>query len=673
MSDDDEESGRADISTFPRFDDKLAPPRPFLVPSFDGEIVEILPSEKANRKIRFDETVHICEIENRFAYGDYPADDEEGSYEIEIVDENDDEADFYLEIVDGEVYYVFETEDDISVEDDSYETEDEDDAESNDGPIQSLQLAIANMQIPDFDGDVCVMADNVEIEKVGEDDNGYSEDSLGESQHPTIEEINIKDTDEVIELEENNGEYEEKVASKIVSLSIHTKEEPLSSLDSSIRIPTAATPDINLKTDTLEARVQDEDLMNNTDAIEIFIGKKGPIAAAQLEEAGQSISGSDHEKANENNDTPISPQAGVAPGATASPLSSIRCPVLATPNHTPKRSIGADAPDSPVKGIPPASPVKSILRACPESPRKAPKKKPKAREVSTKREKTFTKTYVRAETFDGEHRVYSWAKPDWTQETKLKSTGLGDRIRNGGNLANPITFPKKKPANADLVEEEYEQVNKEELIRRIKDGHSAPGVKLPRYLRGQSKLKISVHGARIRDGGDLVKPVTMATTTKKSYEFQKPEWTQKKLNETEIGKKVKSGADMQQPVTMATTQKKYSWEKPSWTKQRSLRSLGSSDGEEAASEIEKKIYTWEKPRWAKEKVLGTTGKIRKIQDGGDIVKPITFPEGKGDGINQEVRPELVLRPSKKGIHARHGEKLERPITVLPDLAKCKHT
>ena len=73
--------------------------------------------------------------------------------------------------------------------------------------------------------------------------------------------------------------------------------------------------------------------------------------------------------------------------------------------------------------------------------------------------------------------------------------------------------------------------------------------------------------------------------------------------------------------------------------------------------------------WATEKVLGTTANRKKIQLGGDIVKPITFPEGKGDGINTEVIPEQVLKQTDQGVQARHGDKLEKPITVLPDLVK----
>jgi hypothetical protein len=38
---------------------KLQPPRPFLVPSLDDEPVEILPSQKASQKIRWEESILV--------------------------------------------------------------------------------------------------------------------------------------------------------------------------------------------------------------------------------------------------------------------------------------------------------------------------------------------------------------------------------------------------------------------------------------------------------------------------------------------------------------------------------------------------------------------------------------------------------------------------------------
>jgi hypothetical protein len=76
-------------------------------------------------------------------------------------------------------------------------------------------------------------------------------------------------------------------------------------------------------------------------------------------------------------------------------------------------------------------------------------------------------------------------------------------IREGGNLASPITNIEKN-INAGVEDNDsgMEKVNKEELIRRIK-GASA--------MRGHRKLKFSIHGAKISEGGDIVQPITKAT------------------------------------------------------------------------------------------------------------------------------------------------------------------
>ncbi len=142
---------------YPRYTQDLAAPKPFLVPSFDDEVVEVLPSEKQSRKICFDESVYVLEIENRFQMMEPEEIDDDESYEIEIVESSGttecDDADFYLEMIDGEIFYVFETEDDISV-DENEESEQEHDASSasettNDSrQLIPMQLNISEMMAP---------------------------------------------------------------------------------------------------------------------------------------------------------------------------------------------------------------------------------------------------------------------------------------------------------------------------------------------------------------------------------------------------------------------------------------------------------------------------------------------------------------------------------------------
>ena len=483
MSDDEVEEGN-----FPRYTLELAKPKPFLMPSFDNQIVSILPSEKSNRKIRFDEDVLVQEIENRFAYMYPDEDDDDDSYEIEIV-EDDGDADFYLEIVDGEVFYVFETEDDIS-DDEEMEYEDSavvSDSEEGDDdqPQQPLQLDIAKMSAPDLDSDT--------------------------DQQPYTLPKSISSAPVV------SKEKKEPSVKPAPAPASQSDQEPMSP-------PTS--------TGTIGSSSADDEVLS----------------------------------------TPVSPEK---PKIGRGPAAEI-IPEPASPIAT------NIAPASPVKGI--KNPGRSILKACPESPKvAAPVKKKKPNKTGGKKEKTFTKTYVRAEQYDGEHRVYTWEKPSWT-EKRLRSTGKGDDIRQGANLANPITFPKKKPANAHLEEEgddekaasPYQGLDKDEIVRRIMGGDSS-ALPLIGYRGKQRKLKFSIHGSSIRSGGDIVKPITQATQLRKKDDVNKLA-DPKKLKATSVGSEVRQGKDLQAPVTMATVTKKYEWEKPAWAKGGvSLRKTGKGD------------------------------------------------------------------------------------------------
>jgi hypothetical protein len=124
---------------YPTYRQALAEPKPVLMVSFENQTIESIPAVKENQKIRFSEDVDVMCIENRFQLMD-PAEyeDADDSYEIEIVEGNGsggDDADFYLEMIDGEIFYVFETEDDISV-DSNDESSSDGNAGSASDPIQ---------------------------------------------------------------------------------------------------------------------------------------------------------------------------------------------------------------------------------------------------------------------------------------------------------------------------------------------------------------------------------------------------------------------------------------------------------------------------------------------------------------------------------------------------------
>lgn len=574
---------------YPEYKLGLAAPKPFLVPSFDEGVVEVLPSEKQNRKINFIEEVSVLEIENRFQLMEADDIDDEDSYEIEIVEgsgagDSEDDADFYLEMIDGEIFYVFETEDDISVSDEDYESEDSSDSSSSEletprsGPVTPLQLNIGDLMAP----------------------------ALDETMEPL----------EPVEVVEYAKEEEKKMSEEVES-QLRENEMP-----------------------------EDE----NTDEAKVII-------------------------------------EGI-PDALGAPSSPVR---------TEKPSVGNDTPPvSPVRSLSglssPNTPTtpRSILKACPQSPALSvgSKKKDKKakKEKKEKKEKTFTKTFVRASDFDGEHRVYSWEKPTWTSK-QLKSTGKGDDIRQGANLAGPVTDANKliesgkvkweKPEWARGDESELDDLDaKQELIRKIQDGT----MNLPGLQNNKRRLKLSINGSILADGGDIVKPITKATiikkpsdinyvanpkilratpggqklwkgenlagpvtqaTNMKKYEWEKPSWVKAKLHSTGVGDKLKAGQDVAGPITTATTKKEaIEWQNPDWT---TKRGVGRAHSETVAI---KREYTWEKPSWAKSRLKSTD--------------------------ENSAEQDCTLRPTHKGHLMQQGESLAKPITNLPHMKSASY-
>lgn len=608
----DESEGYDAISyaDFPRYFTPLAAAKPFLVPTFDNQVVELLPAEKANRKICWDEQILVQEIENR--YGDMELEEgEEDSYEIEIVDDDGD-ADFYLEIVDGEVFYVFETEDDISEEEES----DDDDSTMT-------------------GGDVSVGAHS-EIEP-----ESGSEMSPPEGAHMPSRPVQVPQRMALPSLDDDSSEADvspvpESKGAVLIEPDNVDDRSAASAADSGSNAVNVDGDDADSEVFNMRGIRSQAKVPSAPQAVALP-KPEAPIPATETSDAAQ-LSPTPAPAASSQSEA--ASDAATMPG---SPSSS----GYTTPIQTRKGSVTMPlvdmVPISPsVASIPPTSPgntsvatPRSILKACPESPKKpmTPKKPRDKSKPKEKKEKTFTKTYVRAEQFNCETTVsYAWEKPSWTNKT-LRSTGKGEQVRSGGNLANPITFPKKQPANADLLQEEsletdevaYEKVDKEELIRRLKGGSHGR----------HRKLKFSINGAKIRDGGDIVQPITKATV------FRKPENINKLANQdvlkkSSIGDAVKEGKDLAQPVTFATVNKAYQWEKPEWAKK--LESKKESKKDTSAQENEgqesnapsvfvsptkqRKKYTWEKPSWTKQR-LSTTENGDAVKEGASLAMPIT--------------------------------------------------
>ena len=541
--------------------------------------MEVTPTEKENQKLRFSTDVDVMEIENRFQMMDPEEWEDDDDYEIEIVEGTgaggDDDADFYLEMIDGEIFYVFETEDDISLEEDESSSEEESMTQTSAEPAEPMQLDFAAMMGGQCGGEMGASLSNI--------DSG---------------DLDASECDNSASKNEMSSQVEEATVAKSVS--------------------------------------------NNNGA---SITEGSPTQNSDL--------------------LPVSP---------------VRQPSITLDLTDMEQNVALSPLESPTKS------VKSILKSGPLSPTPTPKSpasvntEKKERKKKEKKEKTFTKTFVRASDFDGEHRVYNWEKPTWTNQ-QLKSTGKGDDIRSGKNLANPITNAAKliekgqvkweKPEWAAEESEhggtESEDLNaKEELIRRIQGGH----LNLPGLRRNKSRLKLSINGSILAEGGDIVKPITKATIIQKpninyvanpkilratpvgsrvkcgesleapvtqaaslgKYNWEKPSWVTKKLHQTAGGEKLKAGKDVAPPIS--AVKNKIEWEKPDWTLKRGM-------GRTLSAEAGKKEYSWEKPSWAS----GT----RKVLSGG-----------------------TSLRETPGGRELRQGaENLARPITDLPQIVSEK--
>lgn len=593
---------------YPRYKVEIAPPKPFLVPSFNNEVVEILPSVKQNRKINFDDHVYVMEIENRFQMllpEDQIEEEDEVAYEIEIVEGGQtDDADFYLEMIDGEIFYVFETEDDISVEEENDESSEESTEDEDQSQAQPpMQLDIGGMMAPNLDESFRSQAD---------DDNMYD---------PNEDDDDDDDTN-VVNVDEKDNDLQ-NIAQPPVQLVFDIE-------DGTDKLVTVSAEPPKAETSQQPHLIEPETLSN------------------QIEPQQKQKQEIDNTVVNIHGST-------AAIGPDSAPISPIR-------QQTDPADMGS-----------PQLSVRSILKACPPSPKIKSPKQPKKEKKSTKdpsKKKTFTKTYVRAGDFDGEHRVYAWEKPAWAANNTLRKSGLGDAILKGENLAQPITDKEKilksgkvkweKPEWAKNEEEgsggTEDGAAKEELIRKIQEG----GLNLPSKRKGGSRLKITLNGSTLRDGSDIVKPITKATVIKKPSNINTIA-NPKILRATPIGARIKEGVALEAPTTAATQLKKDLWEKPSWTQVklqstqggdiikkggqlalpitpttaeknniskedwRSKRGLGriaSANG--LLEDVGRKEYSWEKPSWAKGVQLRKTAQGNAVRSGeGDLARPIT--------------------------------------------------
>lgn len=600
--------------------EELAVPKPFLIPDDEneGEIIEALPPEKENRKIMWSDDVELCEMPNRKQLGltddSEMADDDD--YEIEIV-EDDGDADFYLEIVDGEIFYVFETEGDSDSDDSDDDMEDYSDNDSGSAK-PPVQLPIESMMAP----------------RLGFDDDDEDEDGMAGGGGGAVSAAD---------------DTAQAVSSGMALVSDDDEDGFQPALPTEIQLSQSEADNDDDQDEDMEMDLSD--LMGVAGRPNLLTTDSSQDEISHSDRMSDKLQDSFHESFHASGGSLLIGSPVESPESVQK--ESVSAPSTPTSNKSPANKV---APYSPGK-----SPG-SILKACPPSPRR--KKTPKEK----KKNKGVTKTYVRADTFDGEHQVYTWEKPEWAGENnanKLKETGKGDDVRKGANLAGPITFPKQKKSDAaeqksDVYEDAHGNViDKEELIRRIQEGDTnvMAFVPLPTYGgRHQPKLKFSVQGQKMRSGMDLAKPITKATVDRKRDDINlvaRPEDHLKKHVEV--------------------VKKEYGWQKPEWAKAAKLKSTSNGAAIKTGSKVEapvtnireiKKEYTWEKPDWTKKR-LSSTSAGNALKSGVDLQRPITKREP-GRGVvkahsSEELSPR---RPVGEGRSVARSRSFE----LSPDLA-----
>ena len=120
--------------------------------------------------------------------------------------------------------------------------------------------------------------------------------------------------------------------------------------------------------------------------------------------------------------------------------------------------------------------------------------------------------------YDDDDKDLSWKKPDWTTNTKLRSTGMADVVKKGGNLAAPITNlphqmddgPFSKPEWTDVVKPEERQLE-ENLAKPITtlphtDGGNDLSFKKPDWTKNPV-LKESGKGEALKQGKEIARPI----------------------------------------------------------------------------------------------------------------------------------------------------------------------
>jgi len=589
---------------YPEYKLELAAPKPFLVPSFDEGVVEVLPSEKQNRKINFIEEVQVLEIENRFQMMEPEDIDDEDSYEIEIVEgsgaaNSEDDADFYLEMIDGEIFYVFETEDDISVSDDEYDSsEGSSDSSSSSGsetqtpscgPAAPLQINFGDLMAPALDDTMKPLNASAEVVELSEEEEKIMTEEL-ETQ--LLE--NEKPQDVVIE---GIPEF----------LHNHTNNN----LEGSpIR---GEKPAVNYNTPPVSPMRSIGDGVSPSTPRSIFKGPPQSPGASIVSKTKRDKKAKKDKKDKEKKEKTFSKTF-----VRASDFDGEHSVISwEKPTWTNQQLKSTGKGDDIRQGANLSGPITDAKKLIESG--KVKWEKPEWARGNDESERVddvdATEELIR-KIQDG---TVSLPGAMRNNKRRLKLSVNGSVLAGGGDIVKPITKATiiKKPSNIN-------------------------------YVANPKILRATPGGQKLWKGENLAGPVTQATNVKK-YEWEKPSWVKPKLNHTGVGDRVKAGDDvLAAPITtLPEKAASVAWEKPDWA---TKRGVPRAHSETVAT---KKEYGWEKPSWAKSRLpssaedpaesssatLKPTEKGQLALQGEKLEKPITnLPHMKSASLDGQPEP-----------------------------------
>lgn len=156
----------------------------------------------------------------------------------------------------------------------------------------------------------------------------------------------------------------------------------------------------------------------------------------------------------------------------------------------------------------------------------------KGSEVRTQGNLARPVTNIREVAETDEDSNLAWQKPDWAKSApKLKNTGKGDAVKSGDYISRPVTNIR------EVAETEEESL----------------AWKKPDWAKTGPNLKSTGKGDAVKTG-NLSKPITKiaeVTEQEKNLAWEKPAWATDgpKLKSTSKGQKLKEKGDLARPIT----------------------------------------------------------------------------------------------------------------------------